>query len=271
MRNLQREAASIIKELTGQARQLTVQRLYVDFMGGLERGLFLSQLLYWSGRAGEDGWFYKTFDEWQEEICLTEYTVRKSIEQCKKFGFLKTKVKKANGNPTVHYKIDDSIFIEVLSIFIIESVKTQEGILEDTDSMESLKSSEPLTYSTIEYIQAAPSEADEPSPPDEQPRDKNGKVLTPPQIMVKALAEITKFDVDREGERLGKIARAIMKKKYTVDQVRQAGEAWYLYDFRGRNDGKIPNPEELEKALPTLLAMVANPPEKHDGSMAYNF
>jgi len=41
-------------------------------VGNLAAGVFLSQLLYWSGKEKSgDGWIYKTQDEWFEETSLT--------------------------------------------------------------------------------------------------------------------------------------------------------------------------------------------------------
>lgn len=99
-----RQIIATIKALTGQANILTIPRLFVDFTGSLDTALFLSQVLYWSDK-GRNGWFYKTYADWQKEICLSEYQVRKSAKKLRSLGTLETKVKKAHGNPTVHYRL----------------------------------------------------------------------------------------------------------------------------------------------------------------------
>uniref|UniRef100_A0A6M3JQI8 Uncharacterized protein n=1 Tax=viral metagenome TaxID=1070528 RepID=A0A6M3JQI8_9ZZZZ len=108
----QKDIFSIIKQLAGQANILTIPRIFINFMGSLEGGLFLSQLLFWSDRTkNKYGWFWKTYKDWTSETCLTEYQVRKAAKFCEEMLFLKTKVKKANGNPTLHYKINMEAFI----------------------------------------------------------------------------------------------------------------------------------------------------------------
>ena len=109
----QQEVFNLIQSLTGQKNILTIPRELINYTGSLETGLFLSQLIYWCDRGGnKQGWIYKTYKEWQEEICLTEYAIRKSARQLKDMGILETKIKKANGNPTVHYRLNISKFAD---------------------------------------------------------------------------------------------------------------------------------------------------------------
>jgi hypothetical protein len=56
-------------------RPIAFHRSLAKIGGGTEEGVFLSQALYWTPRAGSgDGWFYKTQEEWYEE---TELTIKK--------------------------------------------------------------------------------------------------------------------------------------------------------------------------------------------------
>jgi hypothetical protein len=95
-----------IKNVVGQANILTIPRVFIDFLGDLETALFLSQVIYWSDRGKQfGGWFYKTYQEWEQELGLNEYKVRKAKTKLENLGILQTKIKKADGNPTVHYKL----------------------------------------------------------------------------------------------------------------------------------------------------------------------
>lgn len=157
------EVFSIISELTGQNNIITLNVAFVDFAGDLEAGLFLSQVIYWSDRAKRaDGFFYKTDDEWNDEIKLTKYGVRKSRKKLEELGILETKVKKANGNPTVHYKLDKKRFVELFISFLRnrknENANTEEGSFENEHSLtdtstdiytDKSSSSKPVTVSTI--------------------------------------------------------------------------------------------------------------------------
>jgi hypothetical protein len=75
--------------------------------GSLEGGMFLSQLIYWADKGGnKEGWFYKSYPEWYEECFLSEYQIRKLAKDFADKGFLETILKKANGSPTLHYRIN---------------------------------------------------------------------------------------------------------------------------------------------------------------------
>ena len=94
-----------IKAISGQSKILTIPRLFIDLTGSLESALLLSQCIYWSDK-GQDGWFYKSYHEWKVEITLSEYQIRKAAKFLCNENILKTKLKKANGSPILHYKID---------------------------------------------------------------------------------------------------------------------------------------------------------------------
>jgi hypothetical protein len=63
--------------------------------GSVASGVFLSQIVYWNGQTiNEDRWFYKPFEDWNRETCLTRReweTARKTlvsmkIIECKRKG-----------------------------------------------------------------------------------------------------------------------------------------------------------------------------------------
>jgi len=153
----QKEVFGIIKSLTGQANILTVPRVFVDYTGNLECALLLSQLLYWCDKGNnKEGWIYKTYKEWNEEICLTEYAVRKSARKLVKMGILETKVKKANGNPTVHYKLlPDKLETSFLRFQRNETEKTKERNCENKVSLTET-TTETTSKTTLKDIRVLP-------------------------------------------------------------------------------------------------------------------
>lgn len=51
-------------------------------------GLMLSQAIYWSERTHDaGGWFYKTQEEWQEEICLSRWEQETARKTLRRLGF----------------------------------------------------------------------------------------------------------------------------------------------------------------------------------------
>jgi hypothetical protein len=68
-------------------------------------------MIYWSGK-GKDGWFYKTYSDWEKETSLSEHKVRTISNKFKKIGILQTEIHKVNGNPALHYKINETNFTD---------------------------------------------------------------------------------------------------------------------------------------------------------------
>lgn len=138
--NNQKAMIELIKATSGQANVLSIPRPYIKYMGSLDGGLFLSQLIYWSDR-GTDGWFYKTYAEWEDELTLSKYEVSKQVKILKEKGVLETKIKKANGAPTVYYRFSFDEFQKTIVKFLhygkssnltIESKETSQSITEIT-------------------------------------------------------------------------------------------------------------------------------------------
>jgi len=118
MASQQKLMFSLIAKLGGGNNKVVVDRTLCQYMGSLEGGVFLSQLLYWSDKGDGDGWFYKSYKEWFDEIFLSEYQVRQCVKVCTEMGFLKTKVQKARGSPTVHYLLDMQLLSESILKFL---------------------------------------------------------------------------------------------------------------------------------------------------------
>lgn len=97
----------IIRRMSGQDNVFTVPKIYVEFTGDITTAILLNQIVFLSDKSKRtDGFFYKTYDEWYEEICLTKRQVSYSVKKLKELGLVETKLKRANGAPTVHYKLD---------------------------------------------------------------------------------------------------------------------------------------------------------------------
>lgn len=114
----------LIAKLSGPGNILSVNRIFCR-IGGLEFGLFVSQLLYWCDKGRDrDGWFYKSYKEWEEEIFIPERTLRRLIDSVKELGWLETKVKRVGNNPTLHYRIDQDGFCRwIVSVLPSQNVE----------------------------------------------------------------------------------------------------------------------------------------------------
>jgi hypothetical protein len=113
------ELFSVIQSLTGQKNIITIPREFVAYTGDMNSAVLLSQVVYWSERTKDpNGWIFKTYKDWHNEIALSEYQVRQAAKKLKLMGILETKVKKAFGNPTVHYRLDKLRFSESFLEFL---------------------------------------------------------------------------------------------------------------------------------------------------------
>lgn len=102
-----------VKKVSGQDSIVTIPKIYIEFAGDLTTAVILNQLVYWSDKTKrKDGYFYKSYKDWEDEVCLTQRQVKYSIEKLKKKGLVKTKLKRANGAPTIHYNLDYDKLLE---------------------------------------------------------------------------------------------------------------------------------------------------------------
>ena len=113
---------NVISTFSGTERHITVPRVYLEMLGDFNTAAFLNQLIFWSDKTKRsDGYFYKTYTEWNDELLLSEYQVRRSAKLLKEKGFIDTKLKKANGSPTLHYKVN----MDKLSESILKKLKNR--------------------------------------------------------------------------------------------------------------------------------------------------
>ncbi|WMW41382.1 hypothetical protein RE433_29025 (plasmid) [Bacillus cereus] len=98
---------TIISQISGQENILVVPKIFIKLTGDLTTAILLNQIVFYSDKSKRtDGYFYKSHKEWQEEICLTKRQVSYSTAKLKELGLVETKLMKANGAPTLHYKLD---------------------------------------------------------------------------------------------------------------------------------------------------------------------
>ncbi|MEK3955400.1 conserved phage C-terminal domain-containing protein [Psychrobacillus sp. FSL K6-1464] len=138
------EVRRVLAQLSGHDRIVTIPKLYIEMTGDLAESVLLNQIVFYSDKSKRnDGYFYKTYEDWSKEVCLTERQVRYSAKKLIEKGLIETKVLKANGSPTVHYKL---CFDNLVS-WIVTNCKdgNLQSVTNDTDNL-----SESLTEITTE-------------------------------------------------------------------------------------------------------------------------
>ena len=74
-------------------------------MIGVKECIFLSQLIYWTGKGShDDGWIYKSQDEWLEETGLSNDAQRTARKNLKKLGLIAELNKKLEHR--IYYQAD---------------------------------------------------------------------------------------------------------------------------------------------------------------------
>lgn len=126
-------AASLL-QMAGQVNVITVRRPFVSFTGTLERAMLLDQLLYWTPRSVMGGWIAKTDAEFQDELCLTRYSVRAAREGLAEMKLIETDVRKFKGFPTQHYKVNMAELTKQWSAFIFRLSEIEQTDYPNSDN-----------------------------------------------------------------------------------------------------------------------------------------
>lgn len=155
---------ALIQTFSGQDRTITIPVIYIEMLGDLNTAALLNQIIFWSDKTSrKDGFFYKTYKDWEEELTLSEYQVRNSVKKLKEKNLVETKLKRANGSPTLHYRLDykvlqDSILKELknrnTSISSNEAEETKESLTVDyhkTTSVDNNNNNSPAKAERIPY------------------------------------------------------------------------------------------------------------------------
>lgn len=203
--------SSIITQFSGQNNIIPIPTIYIRITEDYPSAALLNQMIYWSDRTSrKDGYFYKSYNEWYEELHLTEYQVRRATKKLKSFGFVDTALKKANGAPTLHYKVDT----KEVSEWILKKLKNgnlRNSRMDNEETQESL--TEITTKTTTEIT--------------------NNNILSP-----SSTAYPYKDVIDYLNQQTGKNYKSTTKKNQTVIRAR-TDEGFSLDDFKRVIDNKV--------------------------------
>lgn len=220
----QDDMIKLIKSISGQANILTIPRVYIGFTKSHRAALFLSQCVYWSDRSRlPDGWFYKSFREWHDELGLNQHAVETCVKTLKAGEWLHTKIETVATSPTTFYRADlDQIAISIRSYlsdphiaetYIAETAKYDEEHLAETAKLIKRK-----TISTSIKQKLSSETTDHGAEKAPRPRD----------LLFDAIAKVTGVDPATAGGSIGKVKQALLKAipPYTADEVLKFGASW---------------------------------------------
>lgn len=201
---------AIISQISGQENTVVIPKLFFKLTGDLTTAVLLNQIVFYSDKSKRtDGFFYKTYKEWEEEICLTERQVRYSTKKLIKEGLVETALKKANGAPTVHYKLDYNKLVDSIL------TKCQNPSLQNV-GIHSDKTSESLTEITTENTTEITTLKDNMSS-DQKERSKD---CTPYGEIIEYLNQMAKKNFNYKAESHRKLIRARCNEGYTVENFK---------------------------------------------------
>ena len=115
-----KNAVKLIKELLPNKQNvvsLSVPLLEVLDDDFAECAIF-SQCVYWNERTDdEDGWFYKSYQDWHKECRVKERTCRRKLENLKERGWIQTEVRQ-------DYRSQNQLYVRVCGDKWIEDLLT---------------------------------------------------------------------------------------------------------------------------------------------------
>ncbi|UTC92510.1 hypothetical protein [Treponema denticola] len=121
----QKEIFNLLTKTVGQSNILTIPTLFLKKLDGNHAAaLFLSQLVYWTDKT-QDGWIFKSYSDWENEIFVKEKKLREIKKELEELGLIETKIQKAYGVPTVHYKVNQDALINFLLCDEPETAETK--------------------------------------------------------------------------------------------------------------------------------------------------
>lgn len=100
----------VIAEMNGEGQSFVIPRLYVELTGGHTEALVFKQLVFWSNKTTRtDGFFYKKSEELEAETMLTRRQIDGIVKKLINKELIEVERKKANGAPTRHFKINQTL------------------------------------------------------------------------------------------------------------------------------------------------------------------
>ena len=230
----QKEVFSFISSIVGQSNTIAIPVEFVRFSGDYNTSALLTQLIYWQGKQHDsEGWIYKTYEEWEQELALSKYQVKRSSGILKSLGVLETKVMKIKlsngmlGNTAVHYKFNSDVFVDTFGKHLNKST-VKGGSLPEVKKLNFEKSSFSTSFPLEQRLPSKTTAtstipAPEPMPVPQEPPPQKTAAAVPISDGVKSKTNL--FESVREGEKKPIVIKAINKMVddgFTLDAIQQA-------------------------------------------------
>lgn len=211
-------------------RPIAFQRSFIRLDIGVTAALFLSQMTYWANRSDDDGWVYKTQEEWEEETGLSRYEQEGARKKLRSIGVL---LEKRKGVPArLFYKVDNNVLYQVLAAANKNAEKPHTEMRKTTKQVRG-KPANFLTENTTENIYT--------------PNPLEGEGV---ELILSDAQKALEFYNEQTGTRCRDLKPFVMmltptttREGYTLDEL-QLVIRWVLATWRRRGDS-LPKPANI--------------------------
>ena len=218
----------------------SVHALISKMTGSQTAAVMSLKLLYWFPRATKaDGWVYKSWRDWKAECDLSQSQVKRvHAAGCLEQIGIERKVMKANGSPTMHYRINVQYFLCCVADFLDVPTTQVRAWIQPDLTPDSAPVEEPDSDQTIGRNQPIPD-----GPNDQTKVAETAKTITgiyqqdlPPQyeqttqqqtvVVEQVDNEIDRSKLQRELEAIGicKSKAGFLVSRYAQERLREVLE-----------------------------------------------
>lgn len=244
-------------------RPIAFHRCLVDIAGGVLPALMLSQAIYWSKRTDDqDGWFWKTRTEWQEETGMSRSEQETARKKLRATGFWHEELRDVPAK--LYYRID----LNALQSSWPESGSPVGGNPANKEATIQPSISESTTVRTNRLLRNLPANGKnghakaqfalpletEPAQPLVSPAKTNGgtsslyengtKQLSTQQKLFGVIVKTCEVDGKLARGQVSRACKTLLAAGYTVEQAEGFREWWNKNDFRGQR-GQPPTVQQM--------------------------
>lgn len=144
--------AQLAAKFSGQDKVLVIPRFYITLCGGDHlAALLLNQIIYWTDiTTDKAGWFSKSYKDWDKELGMSQYQVKRAIEVLKPLG-VETHLHRSNHYkfaPTLHYRVNMQVLSQSIMKFLHNPQLSRNSTIDHEETQQS--NTESIAESTPE-------------------------------------------------------------------------------------------------------------------------
>lgn len=272
------ELKQLLIDLLGQKNRLSIHKSLVYFTGSLERALVLDQIIFWSERStdAKDGWFHKSYEEWEEEITIPKHTLNRIFIYFESLNLMQRKTKVVRGVRKLFIKADMSAIIDQLVDHSSKSCKVQLCTKNNTgDSSENVQKLQSVSLQShnlqLSYIEQNPlsqlKDNDVTHTQNSGCSDgSNGDIVSPPQQTGVTLYQETYFPMPVEA--VTEITLDWLVKNNPHRLPAQMLSDWLIIRKKKKSAVTFTAWDQLNKELSKLEALNKNPVDMFELAVA---